>query len=305
MKVGVQFPLNAREHDHDALRLFVGEVERLGFDSIWLGDHIVIPESIADMDSYPYRWRFSDDLDHFFPDKAFLEAVAVCGFIAGASTRVEIGVGVFVVPMRNPVELAKQLASIDVVSGGRLIAGVGAGWLREEFDALGMPYERRGARLEESIELMRKLWTGEPVTFAGEFFSVRDITCLPRPARPEGPPVWLGGHSKIAFDRCVRMGSGWHAIELPPDEFEHHSRRLSERLVEAGRDPNEVVRSVACRLPLSGPSLDEARSTVEAYREAGCDHLVVYATPTRSVVDNLERFGRLSREVVPAAAGSG
>ena len=303
MKIGVQFPFAAGPGNHDALRRLVIDVEELGYDSIWLGDHIIIPGEIANMDSYPYGWRFEPGLTHYFPNKSFLDAVSTCGFIAGATTRVEIGVGVFVVPMRNPLDLAKQLASIDVLSGGRLIAGVGAGWMKEEFDALGMPYAKRGARMVEAVALMRQLWSGEPVTFKGDFYDIHDIYCLPRPTRPEGPPIWIGGHSDIALQRTVDFATGWHAIELSPDEFATYSRRLDEMLAAAGRDPREVIRSVAARFRLSGEDLGEARDAVAAYAEAGCEHLVVYATPSRSVDENRERYHTFWNQVAePAGA---
>jgi probable F420-dependent oxidoreductase len=297
MKIGVQIPLGPGAGTSEPFRDYLHEIERLGYASVWLGDHIVIPKTIANMDSYPYGWRFSPDLGHFFPDKSFLEPISTCGFIAGATKRVEIGVGVFVVPMRNPVELAKELACIDVLAGGRLIAGVGAGWMEEEFVALDRPYKGRGARLDEAVALMRALWSGEVTTFEGKYFQVRDIYCQPTPTRAEGPPIWVGGHTDLALDRCARYASGWHAIELPPDEFAHHSARLDERLATAGRDPGEVVRSVATRVRLSGPDLDEARQTVKDYAAAGCEHLVLYTTPTRSIEENLERFQRFEREI--------
>ena len=297
MKIGVQIPLAVHAGTHEAFRDYLQEIEELGFASIWLGDHIVIPKTIANMSSYPYGWRFTSDLDHFFPSKAFLEPISTCGFIAGATKRVEIGVGVFVVPMRNPVELAKELACLDVMSGGRLIAGVGAGWMEEEFVALGQPYKGRGARLDEAVELMRALWSGEATTFAGAHFQVRDIYCQPVPTRPEGPPIWIGGHTDLALERCARYSTGWHAIELSPDDFAAHSAKLDVRLAAHGRAPHEVVRSVACRVRLSGPDLDETKTLVADYAAAGCEHLVLYTTPTRSIEENLERFRRFCEEV--------
>lgn len=298
MKIGVQFPFSANTGEHEAIVRLVRAVEELGYDSIWTGDHLVIPGRIADMSSYPYHWRFDSDLDHYFPNKLFLDAVSTCGFIAGATTRLEIGVGVFVVPMRNPVQLAKELASIDVLSGGRLIAGVGAGWMREEFDALGMAYERRGARMEESVELMQRLWSGESVSFDGRYFTIEDIYSLPTPVRPGGIPIWVGGHSKLALERAARFGSGWHAIELAPDEFEEHNRRIDALLTDRGREPSDVVRSCATRFRLSGDGLDETRRLVEQYAAAGCEHLVVYQTASRSVDENTDRYHRFMEEVV-------
>jgi probable F420-dependent oxidoreductase len=270
----------------------------MGFDSLWLGDHIVIPDEIRDMNSYPYLWRFRGNMAELFPDKNFIETIAACGFIAGATTRLQIGTGVLVVPMRGPVELAKQLASIDVLSGGRLIAGVGAGWLREEFDALGRPFDHRGARLDEALALMRELWSGKPTSFEGRYYTVERIHCLPTPIQQGGPPIWIGGHTDAALRRCARLASGWHAVELPPEQFTSRSRDLDALALAAGRRPDEITRSVACRLRLGG-SVEEAQEIVRSYQAAGCEHLVVYATVSRSIQENLKRYERFMTEVAP------
>jgi alkanesulfonate monooxygenase SsuD/methylene tetrahydromethanopterin reductase-like flavin-dependent oxidoreductase (luciferase family) len=117
------------------------------------------------------------------------------------------------------------------------------------------------------------------------------------PNRPEGPPIWIGGHTDLALERCARYSTGWHAIELTPADFAAHSAILDEKLAAHGRAPEEVVRSVACRVRLSGEDLDEARSVVRDYAAAGCEHLVLYTTPTRSIEDNLNRFRRFCDEV--------
>jgi probable F420-dependent oxidoreductase len=295
MKVGVQLPLHVETSDGPAIRHFVAEVERLGYDSVWLGDHIVLPETIKDVSSYPYLWRFDPTISDLFPRKSFIEAATTAAYIAGASERLEIGVGVFVVPMREPVLLAKQLATIDVLSQGRLIAGLGAGWLREEFDSLGANYAERGARLDEYVEIMRTLWRGDqPVSFDGKFRSFEPLYCEPTPVRTGGIPLWVGGHTPAALKRCARFADGWHAIELSPAEFGQHAAALDGHIAARGRQSGDVVKSVATRLSLSPDAdLGAAARTVADYAANGCDHLVVYATPSRSIDENLERFARL------------
>lgn len=294
MKVGLQIP--AFTDDGAGVREFIVAAEELGYDSVWTGDHFVLPAKTRS--EYPYAWRFSDDLPELFPDKRFLEAVSLCAFAGGVTKRVEIGVGVFVLPMRNPVAFAKELSTIDVLTGGRMIAGIGAGWLKEEFDALGMPFEERGARTDESIRLLRALWSpDQPVDFEGRFFSFKDVHCEPVPVRPGGPPIWVGGHTKPALKRCARLGVGWHAIETTPEEFVEHNKRLDDLLREEGRDPNEVERTVSTRLRLSG-RLEEAAALIAAYRDGGCSHLIVNATAGRTVSENMERGRRLQEEVL-------
>lgn len=295
MKVGVQLPLHVETADGPAIRRFITEVEELGYDSVWLGDHVVLPETIKDTSSYPYLWRFDASIDDLFPRKSFVEAASTAAYIAGVSQRLEIGVGVFVAPMREPVLLAKQLATIDVLSQGRLIAGLGAGWLREEFDSLGANYAERGARLDEYVEIMRTLWREEqPVSFDGKFRSFEPLFCQPTPVRKTGVPLWVGGHTPRALRRCARMGDGWQAIELSPDEFGRHAATLDRHLEAQGRAGAEVVKSVATRLSLSpGADVAAAARTVADYAANGCDHLVVYTTPSRSIEENLDRFRTL------------
>ena len=142
--------------------------------------------------------------------------------------------------------------------------------------------------------MLRTLWSEpQPVSFRGRFHTFRDVYCEPVPVTTGGPPIWVGGHTDVALRRCARLGDGWHAIELPPEEFAAHSRRLDELVVAEGRQPNSVARTVATRLTLSGDDLEAACSTVQAYERAGCDHLVVMSTPSRTVTDNIRRAERL------------
>lgn len=299
MKIGLQLPVFSG--DGVAIRDFAVAAESLGYDSVWTGDHYVIPATIEA--PYPYAWRFAGDLDDLFPVKAFLEAIALCGFVAGATERLQIGVGVFVLPMRNPVALAKELATLDVLSGGRVIAGVGAGWLAEEFHALGASYDERGARTDEWIEILRSLWSpDQPVAHDGRFHRFGPVHCEPVPVTPGGPPIWVGGHTAAALRRCARVGVGWHAIELSPADFAAASTRLDELLVDAGRAPREVVRTVATRLRLGGDDVTAAIETVAAYEDAGCDHLVVVSTASRSVAENIGRAQRLRDALATVAA---
>jgi probable F420-dependent oxidoreductase len=287
----MQFPI--WEPRGDDLREFVVQIDSLGFDSVWLGDHVVLPGTTNS--SYPYQWRFDDSVKELFPNKNFLEALALTGFIAGVSPRLEIGLGVLVLPIRNAVVLAKELATLDQVSGGRVIVGTGAGWLGEEFDAVGVKFSERGPRYEETIAVLKSLWGPQPASFSGRFYDFKDMHCEPLPATPSGPPLWVGGHSAVALRRCADFGTGWHAVELSPQEFARHNRRLDELLRERGRRPSEVVRTLGRRFHLG--SADEVRAAVslfDEYRELGCGHIVAFATPSRSVRENIDRAARLA-----------
>src|SRR4051794_36298258 len=191
-------------------------LERAGFDSLWVADHIVMPETIES------RYPFAADGRATWPtDTPYLDALIALALAAAVTTRVRLGTAALVLPQRNPVLVAKQAASIDVVSGGRLELGIGAGWLAEEFAALDVPFERRGARMDEWISLLRDCWTGTPPARSGEFYSLpADTLCLPTPAHEI--PLLVGGHSAVALRRA-RAAGGWlaqqDADKLDPSEL--------------------------------------------------------------------------------------
>jgi probable F420-dependent oxidoreductase len=296
VELGIKLPYGDPRATSLDLKRFVRAVDDKGFDSIWLGDHFVLPQTV-DRSNYAYLWRFSDEqlaspeMQNLFPVKYFLEAMVSCGFIAGLTDRMSIGVGVIVVPMRNPVELAAQLATLDVLCGGKTITGVGTGWMREEFQALGREasYGARGAVLDESIAAMRALWGSQPAQFDGPTIRFAPVFCEPTPVQPGGPPIWVGGDSDRALKRVVRLGDGWQPVELPPERFAERSRRLDEMLADAGRDPATVARSVSTRLPLRDLSDGRAAAIIEAYQSAGCTHLVMYSGRRNSLDDNIRR----------------
>lgn len=317
MKLGIKLPYGDPLASGEDIRHFIVEADKKGFDSVWMGDHLVIPE-VADRNNYSYLWRFTEeqlarpDMANLFPVKYFLEALTSCSFALGVSSRMEVGIGIIVVPMRNPVQLAAELATMDKLSGGKVIAGVGTGWMKEEFDALGVPFDDRGLRLDESIAAMRELWGSQPASYEGKTVSFHDVYCEPTPVRPGGPPIWVGGDSKIALRRTVRLGNGWMPVELAPEDFAAKSTELDQLLEEAGRDPKEVTRSVSTRLHLRDPKDGRALRAIEGYLKGGCDHLVMYCGRQVTFAENVDRmmtFYDLAREVsdgvsVAAQAGS-
>ena len=212
MQFGVHLPHIGPWHDGDTLRRFALAVEEMGYDSVWVSDHIVFP--LGYESRYPYAEGGQFPLPPVVP---WLEPVTTLTFVAGATSRVKLGTSILVLPYRNPVLNAKQLGNLQTVSGGRLIVGAGAGWMREEAEALGMPWDERGARTDEHIQVLRALWTEEDPKFEGRFYRVTGLRCEPRPAMP--PPVWVGGHEPPALRRAARLGDGWHAYRLTPDEL--------------------------------------------------------------------------------------
>jgi probable F420-dependent oxidoreductase len=215
--------------------------ESLGFSSVMIADHVVFPVTINS--KYPYT------VTGAFPGQGdALEQLTLMAFIAAKTRTLRLVSSVMIVPHRNPVVTAKMLATIDVLSRGRVTVGVGVGWLREEFQALGAPdFDRRGSVSDEYIRIMKTLWTECPASFAGEFYRFEAVRCLPAPVQKPHPPIWVGGHSKAALRRVARLGDGWHpvganpAVPLRPPELAASLDELC-RLTEAeGRDPSRLT----------------------------------------------------------------
>ena len=295
MRIGVSIPTRSGATGRD-IRKFCVLAEDLGFASLWQGDHVVIPDRITSQ--YPYAYRFRPDIEDLFPDPGFMDAGTQLAFAAGCTEEMLLGTGVLVVPMRNPLVLAKQLATLAVVSEGRAIAGIGVGWMKEEFDALDAPFERRGERTDEYARIMQLLWSSEqPVSFDGEFYSFDPLRFLPRP--PGGRmPIWIGGQTDRALRRTAEYADGWYAVELKPEDFDAKRRRLLELWKEAGRE-GEPVMAMATRLKLTGDDISATVAHVKAYEAAGCDHLISMATTSRSPEDNIERMRRVANEILP------
>lgn len=297
MKVGVHLPHVGPLATREGLVAFARVAEDAGFDSLWVSDHVVIPRRM----SVPYP-QSPDGKFPVPPDAPFLEAVATLLFVAGCTERIALGTSVCIVPWRNPVLLAKQLATLDVLSGGRLIFGVGAGWFPEEFQALAVPYARRGARTDEYLQVMLALWTNEAARFSGRFYSISDVGFAPRPLQQPHPPVWVGGDSPGALRRAGRFGQAWHApaghtVEELTAGLDT-ARRQAQR---AGRDPAGLGLTVRARLPRDGWP-DAALAQLKEYAAAGVEH-VVLETYAPTLEQGRRMLEALARDIVPAVAG--
>jgi len=187
---------------------YASAAEEAGAGALWVADHVVLARDVRSR--YPYA---DDGRLRVDPATPWYEALVACAWAAAHTTTATVGTAVLVLPQRHPVEVAKQAATIDALSGGRLLLGVGAGWMREEFEALGWPYEDRGRRLDEAIAVLRSCWTGEPGPFEGETLRVpAGLTCYPTPARPGGVPIYVGGMTGRAIRRAAALGDGWLAL---------------------------------------------------------------------------------------------
>ena len=239
MKFGLRYcnigPLSQRE---PALEL-AALAEEAGFESLWTIEHVVIPAGYRS--AYPYsddgRFGWPEDLD--YPDPAMWLAT-----IAGATERIRLGTAIVILPQRNPVVLAKELATLDAMSGGRLLFGVGVGWLAEEFAAIGVPFEERADRTDESIEVLRTLWADAEASFDGRWTRLDRALMFPKPVqrvagRP-GIPVLIGGHSRAAARRAGRLGDGFFPARATPGDLGPLLEVVRSSAVEAGRDPDAI-----------------------------------------------------------------
>ncbi|HEY4276827.1 MAG TPA: TIGR03619 family F420-dependent LLM class oxidoreductase [Conexibacter sp.] len=247
-------------------------LEEAGYDSLWVSDHIVLPETIRS------RYPFSEDGIATWPtDSPYFDALIALALAAAATERVRLGTAVLVLPLRNPVQFAKQAASIDVASNGRLELAVGAGWLEEEFDALGVPFKQRGTRMVEWLAIARDCWSGRTRGHSSVRYELAaDTLCLPTPAHQI--PVMIGGHSPLAIGRAGTVGDGWlaqhDAHSLDPDEIERAIATMQEAAREAGGD-GSVKPRVVLRIVGSMGKAAEVAKGLPALARAGVDEVIV------------------------------
>jgi probable F420-dependent oxidoreductase len=210
-------------------------IEERGFDSVWSAEHVVLFD--APNPEYPYT---KDGVPPFDPDENFLEPFLALSFIAATTPRVRLGTGVCLLPQRNPVYAAKQVADLDVLSGGRLDFGIGVGWQKEEFEAVGVPFEHRGSRANEYIEIARALWSDGEAQYKGKFYSLPACHQYPKPVQKPHPPIYVGGESRAALRRVAEYGDGWFGFNVLPAGVRVGVDMLQPLLAEYGRTMVEM-----------------------------------------------------------------
>jgi probable F420-dependent oxidoreductase len=261
MKFGVIPPYGIGAVEEGAFAAGFAQIaEEVGFESIWVVEHVVMAAEYRSV--YPYdpsgRSPFSAQVAQ--PDPLLWLA-----YVAAATRRLRLATGILNVPQRNPLILAKEVASLDRLSGGRVELGIGVGWVREEAEALGVSFDDRGRRTDEYLEVMRTLWREPVASFEGEFVHFDQVVCEPRPVQPGGVPILVGGHSKAAARRAGRLGNGFFPLGVSPKKLASLREIMEQSARECGRDAD---------LPITCTGLPE-RDSAERYAEMGVARMVV------------------------------
>jgi probable F420-dependent oxidoreductase len=274
VRFGVTIPNNWGIADPGQVLAMGPLAESLGYDSVWVMDHL--------LNSGYIRERL-DDRPYYHP-------LATLSYLAATTRRVSLGTSVMVLPYHNPVELAKYAATLDQMSGGRLILGVGAGAMTQEFDALGVPFRQRGALTNECMAIMKELWTSPDPSYRSERWNLAGFKFAPKPAQRPSIPLWVGGSSAGALRRAATLGDGWHPTGMSAEAFEAGRREVRAQAAAAGRDPANLAMSirvevevdgkpssqrVAGRARLAGDSPEQMIAGIRAYERAGVEHVVL------------------------------
>ncbi len=278
--------------DPEVMSLAAETAEQAGFHSIWAPEHIVL------LDQYASKYPYSPDGK--FPSPTMqveiLDPFAALTFIAAQTKTIRVGTGICLVPERNPLTTAKEVATLDKLSGGRFDFGVGVGWLEEEFTALGVPWARRAARTREYLQVMKKLWTEEETSFEGEFCSFPSVRSYPKPVQKPHPPIIFGGESEPALKRVGEVGDGWFGMNVSVDEAPAKIGRIKDYARAAGRDPDALQFAIS-----PGLGVPLTRDDIKRAQDAGVGQLIVGLFPAdrQAVKDDI---ARLAEQVVEPAA---
>ena len=288
MKVGLAFGSSIAIDGNEAIEL-CRVAEECGFESVWGGEHVIIPDTIVS--KYPYT---EDGKIPAEPDTPIPDPLIWLAYVAAAAPTLRLGTCILIVPQRNALVLAKELATLDHLSGGRVELGLGVGWLKEEFEALGIPWEHRGARNDEYIDAMRALWAAPHAEYHGKYVDFDPVTCSPRPVNGN-IPVIVGGDSEAALNRAVRIADGFFPGEGDAAELDKLLGRLREKAEASHRDPSSIEISA-----IFGAQMMDPANGVEQMAAIGVNRIMVpaffFAGPEG--IDNLRKF---AEQVMPIA----
>jgi probable F420-dependent oxidoreductase len=307
MKFGFSVVVRGNDATPETFARMAERAEALELDSLWCSAHVIIPPQVKSGYSlvpglkHPEHWK-----------ERYWEPFAVLSYLAALTSRIQLGTSVVVMPMHNPFELAKQVAEVDQLSAGRFVFGLGIGWFEEEFRVLGQDFHNRGARTNEGLELMKALWSEDPVTFRGRYYSTEQAFFAPKPVQRPSPPIWVAGGSKAALKRAARFGDAWHPVRPTYESLESSIAELQAYVEAAGRPANAVQIAVKCPVVFqSGPPSGEQPPThgramdiadaIKRYRDLGASHFVLDVVPETQAVA-LDTMDRFAQEVRPLFA---
>lgn len=290
MKVGLAFASSIGIDGDSALEI-CRRAEGVGFESVWGGEHVVMPDSIAS--KYPYS---PDGKNPAQSDTPIPDPLIWLAFVAAAAPTVRLGTCILIVPQRNPLVLAKELATLDRLTGGRVELGLGVGWLKEEFEALGIAWERRGARNDEYVAAMKALWAGPHAEFHGEFVDFAPVTCSPRPVNGT-IPVLVGGDTNAAIQRAARIADGYFPGEGDAERLGALIARVRQAAEAHGRDPDSIEINA-----IFGAQMADPEAGVEQMRSLGVGRMMVpaffFAGP-----GGLDRLSEFGERILPLTRG--
>ncbi|MBC8451818.1 MAG: LLM class F420-dependent oxidoreductase [Rhodospirillaceae bacterium] len=280
MDVGIVMPCSAITPP-DLIAETAKAIEERGFASIWAPEHVIFFEQ------YKSQYPYADHGKLLGFDHGMMEPWTTLSYVAANTNRVRLGSSVCLVPQRNPVYTAKQIADVDFLSGGRVDFGVGAGWLKEEFDALQVPFERRGARTSDYIRVMQALWTMERPSYQGEFYTLPECTQNPKPVQTPHPPIFFGGESKPALRRVATLGQGWMGASMMPEDLPEKLALLNTLLAEHDRKRSDIK---IYTLPNIAPKAD----LFPQYEDLGIDQ-VIHLVPMKNIDDVRQRLDTMAK----------
>jgi probable F420-dependent oxidoreductase len=280
MRFGIHLPQAGPAASPASIQAAARQAEELGFADVWVSDHLVVPRTAK----YP-------------PSAYIIEPLIALTWAAAATRSVGLGTTVLVVPLRPPVLLAKMLASLDLMSEGRVIFGGACGWLKEEFEALGVPYEARGVRTDEALDIIRRCWSEDPIDATAPSSGVKMVDMRAKPQPGRSIPIWIGGHGKPALRRAVELGDGWHGGFQTPERTAEIAARLRR-----DRPEESFTLSMRTRWDALEDDSDDILRELVAYREAGVQHIV--AEPRQRDQDAWLRCGEAFAKIFERAASA-
>src|SRR4051794_5494026 len=307
MEVGVHLPDAGHLATREAILAYARVAEESGYASVWSSDHIAWPDPASLTSRYPY----ADDNSGFPPaGSPWLDCIGTLQFVAAVTERVRLGTTVLILGYRGALQQAKAWATLDHLAGGRAILGVGVGWMREEFEAIGMPWDHRGQRADETLEIFEALWSQDQVSFDGPFTRFGPVGFSPKP--PNGRiPVWVGGHTPAAFRRTARLGDAFHAAFCTVDRLREEWDGVRAACDAEGRDPAEIELTMLCTLLVDGHSerpgvlsgsSDQLVEQLSAYKDLGVGHTVLFVAARGGLEGRLDAVRSFAADVAPHLA---